>query len=129
MPQRFALPARMVTFAAVMFGAAVFLPSVATETSMTVVLVVLGIGIGPVLVTLFSLASIHAPAGRTATLMTILSSSIVVGQAAFSAITGQVVEVFGTRVALQLPVWAVGALLLAAVVNLLVLKVERPTKG
>ncbi|XBH22572.1 MFS transporter [Jonesiaceae bacterium BS-20] len=129
MPQRFALPARMVTFAAVMFGAAVFLPSVATETSMTVVLVVLGIGIGPVLVTLFSLASIHAPAGRTATLMTILSSSIVVGQAAFSAITGQVVEVFGTRVALQLPVWAVGALLLAAVVNLLVLKVERPTKA
>lgn len=129
MPQRFALPARMVTFATVMFGAAVFLPSVATETSMTVVLVVLGIGIGPVLVTLFSLASIHAPAGRTATLMTILSSSIVVGQAAFSAITGQVVEVFGTRVALQLPVWAVGALLLAAVVNLLVLKVERPTKA
>lgn len=129
MPQRFSLPARMVTFATVMFGAALFLPSVTTEPAMTVVLIMLGVGIGPVLVTMFSLASLHAPAGRTATLMTILSSSIVVGQATFSAITGQVVEIFGTRVALQLPVWSVGVLLLASVVNLLILKSERPTRA
>lgn len=128
MPQRFSLRARFVTFSLVMLGAASLLPSVQTESGMTWVLILLGIGIGPVLVTIFSLGSIHAPPGRTATLMTILSSSIVVGQASLSAITGNVVENYGFATSLMLPVLAVIGLTVCAIFNFVILKVESPTK-
>lgn len=129
MPGRFSLRARLVTFAGVMLGAVGFLPFVTSELQITVVLVFLGVGIGPVLVTIFSIASIHGPSGRTATLMTLLSSSIVVGQAALSATTGQVVEHQGVSAALLLPVIATFALTVCAVANFVILKAERPTNS
>lgn len=129
MPQSFSLRARFVTFALVMLGAVALLPSVESESGMTWILILLGIGIGPVLVTIFSLGSIHAPPGRIATLMTILSSSIVVGQASLSAITGSVVEEFGLATSLMLPVFAVIGLTICALSNFVILKAESPNKA
>ena len=129
MPQRFRLHARFLVFALVMFAAALGLLAVQSEVQMTWVLVLLGIGIGPVLVTIFSIASERSPKGRTATLMTILSSSIVVGQATLSAVTGRVVEQVGVDAALKLPVYAVGAIVVGAVITFIILHSESPSKA
>jgi MFS family permease len=90
-PPRFTLRARWATFAAVLFvGAVLFGLMSGSVGTLLVALFVGGIGVGPTLVTLYSLAAIRSPSGRSATVMTMLGSAIVVGQAAASAIVGAV---------------------------------------
>jgi MFS family permease len=127
-PEEFRLPARWLVFSALMvasmlaFGLAGGLPGIIVAMSIA------GIGIGPTVVTLYSLAAERSPRGRSATVMTMLGSATVVGQSAASALTGAVAESAGSEVAMWLPVGAAGLVLLAALVNALALGAA-PTAG
>lgn len=103
-PQGFSLSARLFAFSIVLaFGSFIFTQA-QDAPSMIFALVVAGCGIGPILVTIYSLGSVRGPYGRTNTIMTILSSAIIVGQSSATAIVGSVAENMGYLAAL----WATG---------------------
>lgn len=116
-PARFSLSARWLTFAAVLVAGALALPLVDSVTGMALCLLVIGVGIGPTLVTQYSLAAAFSPRGRSATVMTMLGSGVVVGQSAASAVTGIVADTLGASVALLAPAVAAAVVLGAGVVN------------
>lgn len=116
-PARFSLSARWLTFAAVLVAGALALPLVDSVTGMALCLLVIGVGIGPTLVTQYSLAAAFSPLGRSATVMTMLGSGVVVGQSAASAVTGIVADALGASVALLAPAVAAAVVLGAGVVN------------
>ncbi|MFC8680162.1 MFS transporter [Microbacterium ureisolvens] len=116
-PARFTLRARWLTFAAVLAAGAVALPFVTTVGAMAVCLLVIGVGIGPTLVTQYSLAAAFSPRGRSATVMTMLGSAVVVGQSAASALTGLVADTAGAGAALVAPLLAATVVLGAGVWN------------
>ena len=118
-PARFTLPARWLTFAAVLVAGAVALPFVDSVGAIAVCLLVIGVGIGPTLVTQYSLAAGHSPRGRSATVMTMLGSAVIVGQSTASAITGLLAEAAGAGVALIAPLVAASLVLAAGVWNAL----------
>jgi hypothetical protein len=80
---------------------------------------VIGVGIGPTLVTQYSLAAAFSPRGRSATVMTMLGSGVVVGQSAASALTGLVADRAGAGTALLAPLAAAAVVLFAGVWNAL----------
>jgi MFS family permease len=118
-PERFRLHARWLVFSALMlaamlsFGLAGGLPGVIGAMA------VAGIGIGPTVVTLYSLAADRSPQGRSATVMTMLGSATIVGQSAASAITGALAERIGSQGAMWLPTAAAALVVLAALINAL----------
>jgi MFS family permease len=115
---RFTLRARWLVFAAVLVvGAALFALWSGAVPTVLVALFVAGIGVGPTLVTLYSLAAVRSPAGRSATVMTMLGSGIVVGQAAASGIVGAVASATSALTAAYAPAIAALIVLAAAVVN------------
>jgi len=116
-PARFSLRARWLTFAAVLVAGAVSLPFVGTVGAMAICLLVIGVGIGPTLVTQYSLAAAFSPRGRSATVMTMLGSAVVVGQSAASAITGLVADTSGAGTALVAPLVAATVVFGAGVWN------------
>lgn len=116
-PASFTLAARWIVFALVSLVSVVFLPTIHSVPAMVAVLVVLGIGLGPTLVTIFSLGSARAPVGRSATVMTILSSAVVVGQSLLTAVTGRVVDAFGTSVSMWFPIGSVVLMVLFGLWN------------
>jgi len=118
-PARFTLPARWLTFAAVLVAGTLALPFVGSVAAMTVCLLVIGIGIGPTLVTQYSLAAGFSPRGRSATVMTMLGSAVIVGQSAAAAITGLIAESSGAVAALYAPIAAAGLVLAAGVASAL----------
>jgi len=109
---RFSLRARWLVFATVLVAGTALLPFVTSVLAMSLVLLVIGLGIGPTMVTQYSLGSMRSPHGRAATLMTILGSAVVVGQSSASALTGLVADHAGAGRALWLPL--VAALLVLA---------------
>ena len=84
---------------------------------MMVALAIMGIGIGPTLVTQYSFGAARSPLGRSATVMTMLGSGIVVGQSLGAAVAGELAENVGTGSALVLPIIAAGVAFTAALVN------------
>ncbi|WP_127473179.1 MFS transporter [Microbacterium sulfonylureivorans] len=116
-PARFTLTARWLVFAGILVAGTLALPFVHSVGAMTLCLLVIGIGIGPTLVTQYSLAAGRSPLGRSATVMTMLGSGIVVGQSAASAVTGLVGEAAGAQAALVAPIAAAAVVLGAGVVN------------
>ncbi|MET7640853.1 MFS transporter [Streptomyces sp. NPDC005438] len=104
---RFALRWRWLAFAGVAVGGAVALPLAGSLPAVVGALLVLGVGIGPVLVTLYSVLAQEAPRGRTATTMAMASTGIVVGQSAASALTGQLAQSHGTGAASLTPLAAI----------------------
>jgi MFS family permease len=102
-PVRFSLRARWLAFGSLMFAAAVTFACARSVPALVVALVLLGCGIGPTLVSQYSLAARLSPAGRSATTMTMLGSAVVVGQAVSSAVTGVVVDRLGSSTALAIP--------------------------
>jgi hypothetical protein len=82
-----------------------------------IALALLGIGIGPTLVTLYSLGAARSPLGRSATVMTMLGSGVVVGQSAAAAVTGALAESAGTGPALLMPLVSAAIVVIAGVVN------------
>ena len=119
-PQRFRHPLRWVASAAMM-SAAAFLPLLALDIPfMLAALLILGIPVGPTMVTIFSVGSLVAPKHLVGTVMTLLASGIVAGTALGASIAGALAEA-SVREAFAVPVAAGVVLLLLGVVSTVVL--------
>ncbi|MGY1748811.1 MFS transporter [Modestobacter sp. SYSU DS0511] len=116
-PVRFSLRARWLAFGSLMLAAAVLFASARSVPVLLLALAVLGCGIGPTLVSQFSLAARFSPVGRSATTMTMLGSAVVVGQALASAVAGFVVDRFGSTTGLLLPAVAAALVVAAGVAH------------
>lgn len=116
-PQAFTRSARWLVFTTVILAGALFLPFVQSVGGMIAALAVIGVGIGPTLVTQYSIAADRSPAGRSATVMTILGSAVIVGQSIAAAVTGEVAQRFSTEASLLLPIIAAVITLVAGVGN------------
>lgn len=125
LPARFTHGARWLTFALTLLAGAVLIAAAGSLTGTVVGLAVAGIGVGPTLVTEFSLAAERSPMGRSATVMTILGSAIIVGQSAASALNGLAAEELGTAAAQLAPALSAGVVVLAGAVNLLLGRADR----
>jgi MFS family permease len=85
----------------------------------------MGLGVGPTLVTLFSIAGHRSPVGRSATTMTLLGSALTLAQALASAVTGAIAEAGDVRLAMLLPTIAAVLVLVLGGVNLAIERRER----
>ncbi len=121
-PQRFSLASRWVAAALAMSVLSLLLLLPAGIWPMVFVLLILGIPVGPVMVTVFSIGGVVAPAGRMATVMTALASGIVAGTALGSYLAGQLAETQGPSAAFVVSMAAAAGLLLLGVVTSLVMK-------
>jgi len=117
LPARFALRWRLLLFASLLTASAGAYSVGGSVLTVTVVLCLMGIGVGPSLVTVFSLAGRRAPAGRGASVMTVLASALTLAQAVASAVTGAVAESVSLPAAMTFPVVAALVLLAMAGVN------------
>ncbi len=117
LPARFSMRARWATFSATLFTGSLLLLFVEDVPGMIGALALIGVGIGPTLVTQYSFGATRSPAGRTATVMTMLGSGVIVGQSLGAAVTGEVAERAGTHPALLLPVLAAAIVAAAGAVN------------
>lgn len=117
LPTRFSLRARWIVFASILLAGSLLLGVVDSPAMMMVALGIMGVGIGPTLVTQYSFGAERSPLGRSATVMTMLGSGIVVGQSIGAAVAGEIAENVGTEAALALPVIAASIAFAAAVVN------------
>lgn len=95
LPVDFTLSRRWASFSAVMVAGAVLLLTVRGLTGTVLAMVVMGCGVGPTLVTLFSIASEVAPLGRVTTVMAMMSTGVVVGQALASVVAGAALDASG----------------------------------
>ncbi|MCW1805064.1 MFS transporter [Brachybacterium squillarum] len=119
-PARFSLRARWLVFGTLMLAAMLAFGLAGGALPVMVgAMAVAGIGVGPTVVTLYSLAAERSPQGRSATLMTMLGSATIVGQSAASALTGSVAESTGAGTAVLLPIAAASLVVLAALGNAL----------
>lgn len=117
LPVRFSLRARWLLFSGILLAGSLLLLLVDSPAMMMVALAIMGIGIGPTLVTQYSFGAARSPLGRSATVMTMLGSGIVVGQSLGAAVAGELAENVGTDSALVLPIIAAGVAFAAALVN------------
>lgn len=117
LPERFALRRRWLVFAGVLAASAAGYATVDSSAALVVWLLLMGLGVGPTLVTLFSLAGQRAPVGRAATTMTLLGSALTLAQALSSAFTGWLAETASPRAAMTLPLVAAVLVLALGVVN------------
>ncbi|MDO5492857.1 MAG: MFS transporter [Nesterenkonia sp.] len=117
LPERFALRDRWVVFATILLVGSVGLSVVETLPGIIAMLLLQGVGVGPTMVTVFSFAARRTPDGRSATVMTMASTSVVVGQSAAAATTGQIAEAFGSAGAIVIPIGAACVVTAAAVLN------------
>ncbi|MGK0715673.1 MFS transporter [Leucobacter sp. W1153] len=114
---KFTLRYRWLLFGAALATGTAILQTVNDVPGMLLSLTVMGLGIGPLLVTLYSFGAARTPAGRSATVMTMLGSGVIVGQSLASAVTGIVAEQLGTGAATLLPLAAAILVLLAGLIN------------
>ncbi|MGH1524549.1 MFS transporter [Leifsonia sp. L25] len=119
-PLRFALRWRWLTFAAVLALSTAALPFATTVPGMILVLLVAGFGVGPTLVTQYSFGAERSPVGRSATVMTILGSAVIVGQSASSALVGALAQSAGTHAAMLAPVASALVVLAAGLANVFI---------
>jgi MFS family permease len=126
-PARFTLAARWLAGAAVMAGLSTLLLLPGDGWAMVLVLLVLGLPVGPVMVTVFAIGGIVAPAGRLGTVMTALASGIVAGTALGSSVAGQLAQGSGYSAAFLVPVAAAAALfVLGAAAAVVVVRRNQP---
>jgi len=121
-PRRFTVNARWIACAALMAGLAPLLLLPSTALPMVLVLLVLGLPVGPLMVTVFAIGGLVAPAGKLGTVMTALASGIVAGTALGSSIAGQLAQNFGYSTAFLVPVCAAAALFLLGTAAAVVLR-------
>lgn len=105
-PQAFSLSGRWALCAGLMAALALLLLLPSSMPAMVAALLVLGLPVGPVMVTVFGVGGAVAPAGRLGTVMTALASGIVAGTALGSAIGGHLAELHGHAAAFVVPVCA-----------------------
>lgn len=121
-PESFSRQARWIAFGLVLLGGTALFPFVSSVTAMCVALALAGFGIGPTLVTHYSLASVRSPLGRSATVMTMLGSAIIVGQSGSSALSGLIAQHFSAHVALFTPMGAAVIVIGAGVADLVIVR-------
>jgi MFS family permease len=109
-PVRFTVTARWLASAALMAGLSTLLLLPDSGWAMVLVLLALGLPVGPVMVTVFAIGGIAAPAGRLGTVMMALASGIVAGTAMGSTIAGQLAQGTGYAAAFLVPIAAAAAL-------------------
>lgn len=117
LPTAFSLRARWLTFSGILLAGSLLLGFVDSPATMMVALAIMGIGIGPTLVTQYSFGAARSPLGRSATVMTMLGSGVVVGQSLGAAATGEIAERIGTSPALVIPMIAAGIVFAAGLAN------------
>lgn len=117
LPPRFSLRARWLVFSGTLLLGSLLLTLVDTTAGMTAALAIMGVGIGPTLVTQFSFGAARSPLGRTATVMTMLGSGVIVGQSIGAAAAGEIAESAGTSSALLLPMLAAVITFAAGILN------------
>ena len=118
LPDRWSHAARWAGFAGgLLLGAGALLGAASTGSLAAVVaaVAVVGLFVGPVMVTVFTVAGDRAPAGRTAAAMTLVASANVVGVALGATSAGQLAESAGTTAAFAVPVVAAAVLLVTGV--------------
>jgi MFS family permease len=121
-PRRFTANARWLVCSALMAGLALLLLLPSTALPMILVLLVLGLPVGPLMVTVFAIGGVVAPAGKLGTVMTALASGIVAGTAVGSSVAGQLAQNYGYSTAFLVPVCAAGALFLLGAAAAVVLQ-------
>ncbi|MDV8146366.1 MFS transporter [Arthrobacter sp. B10-11] len=121
-PRSFALWARWMVSAVLMAGLAVLLLLPASALPMVLVLLVLGLPVGPLMVTVFAIGGAIAPAGRLGTVMTALASGIVAGTALGSSVAGQLAQHHGYSAAFMVPVCSAAALFVLGAAAAVVLR-------
>ena len=121
-PRGFAVNARWMACAALMAGFAALLLLPSTALPMILVLLVLGLPVGPLMVTIFAIGGLVAPPGKLGTVMTALASGIVAGTALGASIAGQLAQNFGYSTAFLVPVCAATALFLLGTAAAVVLR-------
>ncbi|KUF05871.1 MFS transporter [Leucobacter sp. G161] len=114
---KFTLRYRWLVFGLFVVAGEALLATSTTMGGIAAGLALTGIGIGPLLVTLYSLGTARSPEGRSATVMTMLGSGVILGQSLSSAIGGTVAENVGVQAAMALPFYAGAFALLAGVIN------------
>ena len=121
-PRRITVNTRWIACALLMAGFAALLLLPSTALPMILVLLVLGLPVGPLMVTVFAIGGVVAPAGKLGTVMTALASGIVAGTALGSSIAGQLAQNFGYSTAFLVPVCAATALFLLGTAAAVVLR-------
>lgn len=116
-PARFSLSARWIVFGVILCAGATLIGLAHDVPSMLFALGVTGIGIGPLIVNAYTLATQRTPRGRSATLMTMVGSGVIVGQSAASAIVGVMAENVGVTTALWTPAAAAALVAVAGIAN------------
>lgn len=116
-PSRFTLRYRWLLFSACIVGGSLVLSLADTITQVILGLALMGIGIGPLLVTIYSFGAARSPEGRSATVMTMLGSAIMLGQSLAAAVTGAVSENSGVDTSMSLPLISAGLALVFGMVN------------
>jgi MFS family permease len=127
-PDRWALRWRWAVGAVILVMAAAALLAVDSIAGLVVVLLMLGVGVGVALVSLFSIGAVVAPPHRLTTMMTMLNGGIVVGQSLSLAVVGVVADVGGFSAAAVAVLVASALCLLFACVNLLLGRGHRSGK-
>ena len=117
-PERFSRGWRWLVFGAVILAGSLALPFVSGIGGMAVVLAIMGLGIGPTLVTQYSIGAERSPVGRSSTVMAILGSAVIVGQSLSSAVTGELAQGLGTPAALIAPIVSAAIVVAAGAANL-----------
>jgi len=118
LPRRWGLRGRWVTFAAGLLAGTLALVLAAAGGSLAAVVVAVaatGLFVGPVMVTVFTVAGERAPAGRTAAAMTLVASANVVGVAMGASGGGALADGVATTAAFALPVVAAALLVVTGV--------------
>lgn len=117
LPERIGLRARWLVFAGGLSALGIATALVAPTASiggLSTSLLFLGLFVGPVMVTIFTVGSDRAPSGRGAVAMTSLASANVVGVALGSAVGGAIGERSGSDAAFWIPAACALALLVIA---------------
>nr|WP_272902511.1 MFS transporter [Brevibacterium daeguense] len=120
LPERFTFVARWLVFSGLAVAGSLLLIPAEGLGLVVPSLLIMGCGIGPCLVTLYSIASEVAPPGRTTTVMAMMSTGVVVGQSASSAATGAIVDLAGYREGFFVAIAALSLLLVLALVQVMV---------
>lgn len=114
---KFTLRYRWLVFGLFVVAGEALLATASSTGQIAAGLAITGIGIGPLLVTLYGLGTARSPIGRSATVMTMLGSGIILGQSLSSAVGGTIAETVGVHAALTLPFFAASFTMLAGIVN------------
>ncbi|MGQ4508452.1 MFS transporter [Dermabacteraceae bacterium P13128] len=102
-PDSVPYPLRWLVTAAFIGTAACLLPLVDRVSTLGIIMALIGIGIGPVMVTMFSLVSEVSPPQRYSLALTLMSAALVTGQAFAAPITGRIVDAAGVATAAWAP--------------------------